>query len=356
MNIQEFELERWFARYEHNADIMLSESGIRSLESDRFDLNVDKVGYVIPTCGKRELREKVGELYGLKGDNILFTCGTQEANFLAFISLLSKDDHTIIVTPTYQALHSVPDSLCQTSKISLNPPDWKLDVNKIENAVQENTKMIVLNNPNNPTGRYHSLDKVEKIYQIAEENDINLLCDEVYRELVVDPIPPVASLGEYGISTTSLTKAYGLAGTRFGWIAADEEVIEKAWKWKDYTTISPSIFGHHIAEQVFNGMREEILKENIELAHKNRNIVDEFVRKFDLNWYYPFGVNGFIKIPDDFNSSVQFCKEFFEEQKVVLAPGKVFGFDEYFRIGFGLETDKLKEGLKRLSDFIEKNR
>ncbi len=355
MNIQEFELERWFAEYEHNADIMLSESGIRSLDSERFDLDVGNVGYVIPTCGKRELREKVGELYGLKGDNILFTCGTQEANFLTFISSLSKDDHALVVTPTYQALHSVPDSLCQTSKISLNPPDWELDVNKIENAIQENTKLIVLNNPNNPTGRYHPLDKVEKIYEIAEENDIYLLCDEVYRELVVDPIPPVASMGKYGISTTSLTKAYGLAGTRFGWIAADEEVIEKAWKWKDYTTISPSIFGHHVAEQVFNGMRDQILKENIELAHKNRNIVDEFVRKFDLDWYYPFGVNGFIKIPDGFDSSVQFCREFFEEQKVVLAPGKVFGFDEYFRIGFGLETDKLKEGLNRLSEFIENN-
>ncbi|MFW6071868.1 MAG: aminotransferase class I/II-fold pyridoxal phosphate-dependent enzyme [Thermoplasmatota archaeon] len=353
MNVQEFELERWFAEYEHNADIMLAESGIRSLDSDRFDLDAGKVGYVIPTSGKRELRDKVGEMYGLDGDNILFTCGTQEANFLIFISLLSKYDHAVVVTPTYQALHSVPESICPVCKVTLNPPDWKLDVDKVEDAVKENTKMIVLNNPNNPTGRYHPLEKVKKIYEIAEENGIYLLCDEVYRELVVDPIPPVAGMGKYGISTTSLTKAYGLAGTRFGWIAADEEIIEKAWKWKDYTTISPSIFGHHIAEQVFNGKREEILKENIELAHKNRNIVDEFVRKYNLDWYYPFGVNGFIKIPDNFDSSVQFCREFFEEKKVVLAPGKVFGFDKYFRIGFGLETDILEEGLRRLSDFIE---
>lgn len=353
MNIKEFELERWFAEYEHNADIMLAESGIRSLDSDRFDLDVGKVGYVIPTCGKRELRDKVGELYGLEGDNILFTCGTQEANFLTFISLLSQDDHAVVVTPTYQALNSVPESLCQTSKISLNPPDWKLDISKIEDAIKENTKMIVLNNPNNPTGRYHTLDKVKKIYEIAEENDIYLLCDEVYRELVEDPLSTVASMGKYGISTTSLTKAYGLAGSRFGWVAADDEVIDKAWKWKDYTTISPSIFGHHIAEQVFNGMREEILKENRGLADRNREMVDEFVEKYDLDWYYPFGVNGFIKIPDSFDSSVQFCREFFEEKKVVLAPGKVFGFDEYFRIGFGLETEKLEEGLKRLEDFIE---
>ncbi len=353
MDIQEFKLERWFARYEHNADIMLAESGIRSLDSDRFDLDTGKVGYVIPTCGKKVLREKIGELYDLKAENILFTCGTQEANFLIFISLLSQDDHAVVVTPTYQALYSVPESICSVSKVSLKPPTWQLDLDEIKEVIQENTKLIVLNNPNNPTGRYHSLDKVKEIYNIAEENNAYLLCDEVYRELVEDPIPPVASFGNYGISTTSLTKAYGLAGTRFGWIAADKKIIEKAWKWKDYTTISPSIFGHHIAEQVFSDMKQEILKENRELAEKNRNIVDDFVKKFDLQWYYPFGVNGFIKIPNMFDSSVDFCKKFFEEKKVVLAPGEVFGFDDYFRIGFGLKTDKLKDGLERLGDFIE---
>lgn len=354
MNIQDFKLERWFAKYEHHADIMLSESGIRSLRADRFDLDAGKVGYVIPTSGKKELREKVASLYDLSWKNILFTCGTQEANFLTFISLLSEDDHAIVVTPTYQALYSVPESICPVSKVPLKPPDWELDVEEIEDEINEDTKLIVLNNPNNPTGRYHPLDKVKKIYEIAEDNDIYLLCDEVYRRLSEDPIPPVVSLGKYGISTTSLTKAYGLAGTRFGWIAADEEIIDQAWRWKDYTTISPSIFGHHIAEQIFDGEREKILDENRRLAHKNREIVDDFVKKFDLEWYYPVGVNGFIKIPDMFGSSVEFCHEFFEEKSVVLAPGNVFGFDEYFRIGFGLETEKLKEGLRRLGDFIER--
>ncbi|MGM0405526.1 MAG: aminotransferase class I/II-fold pyridoxal phosphate-dependent enzyme [Thermoplasmatota archaeon] len=352
MNIKDFELERWFARYEHEAEIMLAESGIRSLDANRFDLNVGEMGYVIPTNGDPEFRDEIADRYGRNKEEILFTCGTQEANFLVFISLLDKGGHAVVVTPTYQALHSVPEAFGNVTRVPLDPPDWKLSVEKVKEAVNERTKLIVLNNPNNPTGRYHSFEKVKALLDIAEDVDAYLLCDEVYRLLVEDPLPPVAKISDRGISTTSLTKAYGIAGARFGWVCGPKEVVDKTWVWKDYTTISPTKIGQHIAKQALGDMEDEILRENRELAEKNREIVQEFIDRNGLGWYRPFGVNGFITIPDNFSSSVDFCKGFVKEYGVVLAPGEVFGYDGYFRIGFGLPTAELKEGLSRLEKYI----
>ncbi|WP_135853041.1 aminotransferase class I/II-fold pyridoxal phosphate-dependent enzyme [Halorussus salinus] len=356
MDIPPFELERWFAEYEHEADIMLAESGIRSLEADRFDLNPGKLDYVIPTDGDPELRASVADRYDREADEVLFTCGTQEANLLAFLSLLDRDSHAVVVTPTYQALHAVPEAIGDVSRVSLDPPNWELDVDAVADAMRPETSVVVLNNPNNPTGRYHPEEKVRALYDLAADNDAYLLCDEVYRLLSSSPLPPVASMGEYGISTTSLTKAYGLAGLRFGWIAGPTEVVEPAWQWKDYTTISPSIFGQHLARQALGEREESILAENRELAAHNHERVREFVAEYDLAWHDPVGVNGFVSVPDEFDGSVEFCRTVVEAESVVLAPGESFGYDDYFRIGFGLPTDELEDGLARVGDCIERHR
>jgi aspartate/methionine/tyrosine aminotransferase len=356
MDIAPFELERWFAEYEHEADIMLAESGIRSLEADRFDLNPGKLDYVIPTDGDPELRASVAERYDREADEVLFTCGTQEANLLAFLSLLDRQSHAVVVTPTYQALHAVPEALGDVSRVELEPPNWELDVDAVADAMRPETSVVVLNNPNNPTGRYHPEEKVRALYDLAADHDAYLLCDEVYRLLSSSPLPPVASMGEYGISTTSLTKAYGLAGLRFGWVSGPPEVIERAWQWKDYTTISPSIFGQHLAEQALGEREESILAENRELAAHNCERVREFVARYDLTWYDPVGVNGFVSVPDGFDGSVEFCRTVVEAESVVLAPGELFGYDDYFRIGFGLPTDELETGLARVGDCIERHR
>jgi aspartate/methionine/tyrosine aminotransferase len=366
MEIDEFELERWFGKYEHEADIMLAESGIRSLSADRFDLDPGKVGYVIPTNGDPEFRAAVGDRYDRTAEEVVFTCGTQEANFLTFLSLLGtesgpggpEDDrgggnHAVVVTPTYQALHAVPDAFGEVTRVTLDPPEWELDTDAVADAVRDDTAVVVLNNPNNPTGRHHPESVVRDVYDIAADHDAFLLCDEVYRLLAEEPLPPVASMGSHGISTTSLTKAYGLAGTRFGWIAGPQAVVDAAIQWKDYTTISPSLFGQHVAKQALGEQETDILSENRELAAAHHDIVADWLDRHGLSWHDPVGVNGFVTVPDGFDGSREFCRTVVEDASVVLAPGDVFGCDGYFRLGFGHEEAELREGLDRIGDVIE---
>ncbi len=352
MDVPPFELERWFAEYEFDADIMLAESGIRSLPADRFDLDPGRLGYVIPTNGDPELRSQIGEQYGRTRDEVLLTVGTQEANYTLYRSLLDRDDHAVVITPTYQALRTVPETIASVTTVSLQPPDWTLDLDAVSGAIRPETRLIVVNNPNNPTGRYHDPETIRALYDLAADNDAYLHADEVYRLLSPDPNPPVASLGERGISTAGLTKAYGLAGLRFGWLVGAEAVVENAWQWKDYTTISPSKIGQHVAKQALGEQEADILAENRALAERNREIVRDFLGEQDLAWFDPVGVNGFVEVPPGFDGSKAFCREFVEQESVVLAPGATFGFDDYFRIGFGLPTAELEEGLDRLRSFL----
>jgi aspartate/methionine/tyrosine aminotransferase len=356
MDVSPFGLERWFAEYEHDADIMLAESGIRSLPADRFDLDPGKLGYVIPTNGDPEFRADVGERYGRSAEEVLFTVGTQEANFLTFLSLLHSEhgDHAVVVTPTYQALHAVPEAFGEVTRVPLNREDWSVDVEGVKEAIRDDTAVVVLNNPNNPTGNYHDEETVRELYDLAAEHDAYLLCDEVYRLLAEEPITPAAALGEYGISTTSLTKAYGLAGLRFGWVVGDEDVVERAWRWKDYTTISPTLFGQHVAKQALGEQEDDILRENRDLATEHREIVADWIDEHGLDWHEPVGVNGFVTVPDGFSDAEEFCRVVVEEASVVLAPGHLFGpYEDRFRIGFGLPTPELREGLERVGDVIE---
>jgi aspartate/methionine/tyrosine aminotransferase len=348
MDIAPFALERWFAEVEHDADIMLAESGIRSLSADRFDTDPGELGYVVPTNGDPELRANIAGRYDREPDEVLCTCGAQEANFLAFVSLVDADAHAVCVTPTYQSLHELPRAFGSVTTVDLTPPRWTLDVDAVADAIQPNTRLVVLNNPNNPTGRYHAEETVRALYDLAADADAYLLCDEVYRQLAEDRLPPVASMGPHGLSTTSVTKAYGLAGARFGWLVGDREVTTRAWRWKDYTTISPSQFGQHVARQALGRRERTILQENRDLVRDHHGIVADWIEDNGLSWHDPVGVNGFVAVPPGFHDGEAFCRAVVEQESVVLAPGNAFGFPGYFRIGFGLSTAKLEEGLSRI--------
>ena len=357
MHIEPFALERWFDRYEHDADVMLAESGIRSLPADRFDTDPGDLDYVIPTDGDPELRARLGARYGRSEAEVCVTCGTQEANFVTILGLVDSEgagdgSHAVVVTPTYQALSAVPAAVGDVTCVDLEPPDWRLDPDAVAAAMTDETAVVVLANPNNPTGRYHPPDVIDAVAAIAAEHDAFLLCDEVYRLLADEPQEPVARRFDHGISTTSLTKAWGLAGLRFGWVAGPRAVVDAAVRWKDYTTISPSIFGQHVGRQALD-REEELLAENRALARTNREHVRRFLDEYGLAWSEPVGVNGFVRAPDGFADGTDFCRQVVERESVVLAPGEYFCNPEFFRIGFGLPTADLETGLERVSRVIE---
>ncbi|KAH0537504.1 hypothetical protein FGG08_005722 [Glutinoglossum americanum] len=332
--------------------------------------------------GSEELRSNIARnLYSsgaskFPSENVLITTGAIAANFLLMYSLVGPGDHVICVFPTYQQLYSVPESF--GAEVSL----WRLqehknyvpDVEELKGLIKPNTKLIVLNNPNNPTGSTTPRSVLEKVVDIAKSRDIIILCDEVYRPLFhslppTDPEAPpsILSMGYHKvIATGSLSKAFALAGIRVGWIASrDPSIIEACIKARDYTTISVSQLDDQVASFALSpGVIHNLLSRNMELAKTNLVILDEFVSKFSktCSWIRPTaGTTAFVKFQKDGRAvdDQAFCKAVLDKTGVLLVPGdKCFGvakgdFEGCVRIGYAGETEELVGALKLLEEFLE---
>lgn len=334
--------------------------------------------------GSDVLRERVAALYAedavveplLPASNVLITQGAIAANFLLLFTLVDPRDHVICVYPTYQQLYGVPQQL--GAEVSL----WKLkaengyvpDVGELATLVKGNTKMIILNNPNNPSGATTPESVLSSIVEFAKARGIIILCDEVYRPLFHslpdgEAMPPsILSFGyEKTISTSSMSKAWSLAGIRLGWIASrDSGIIEAVAEARDYTTISVSQLDDQVAcYALSDAVRPGLLDRNLRLARTNLQLLDQFVQAHQgvCNWVKPTaGTTAFVQFthkgrPVDDEA---FCLDVLDKTKVMFLPGKkCFGHDKdfggYVRIGYVNETAVLKEGLEQLGRYVNEN-
>lgn len=386
--IKPFEVEEWMDRLETTPGVLnvaetccesVSISELAALSTDESvklqDITSRRLTYgAIP--GTDVTRRRIANLYGdVKLDQVVLTQGAIGANFLLLFSLIGPGDHVICEYPTYQQLYEVPKSL--GAEISL----WKLkeenrfvpDVSELEGLVRSNTKLIILNNPNNPTGATINKEVLSAIVAFAKERDIIIMGDEVYRPLfhslpAGEEIPPsVIDLGyDKAVSTSSMSKAFSLAGIRVGWIATrDPSILEAVNSCRNYTTISVSQFDDSVAGYALSdAVRVNLLQRNIELARTNIALLEAFVNKHSsvLSWVKPTaGTTAMVQFRK--NGSVvkdsEFCLEVLDNTGVLIMPGcTCFGegedFPGYMRFGYVCHTDVLKEGLNRLDAYIEK--
>lgn len=332
--------------------------------------------------GSPVLRSRLADLYSartsspLAPDNVIITPGAIAANFLIFYALIRPGDHVICVYPTYQQLYSVPAHF--GAEVSL----WKLrqekkyipDMDELKLLVKPNTKMIIINNPNNPTGATIPRSVLQKLVDFAKERNIMILSDEVYRPLFhgISPVdaefpPSMASFGyEKTLTTGSMSKAYSLAGIRVGWIACrDKAMLEAIATARDYTTISVSQLDDAVASYTLSAsVLHGLLGRNIKLAKTNLTLLEAFVEenKANCSWVKPTGgTTAFIKFERKGGEpveDVQFAVDVIEKTKVMFLPGsKCFGeeFKGFVRLGFVCETEVLREALGRLGTYVREN-
>lgn len=367
MKIRDFKLEVFFGKYEFTAPYLLAQSDCESMsikELLSFEKEAEEqflngwLGYTeVP--GNPELRNIISELYTkMKPENIIVHAGAQEPIFNFMNVLLDKGDHVISQFPIYQSLFEVANAIgCEVSKWTIEQSEngWLIDIHKLEQLIQPNTKLIVLNSPNNPTGYTLKKEEIEAIIEIARKHDIYVFCDEVYKGVELDGIkrPSFADLYEKGISLGVMSKAYGLAGLRIGWLATqDMDLIEKLIKMKHYTTIcssAPSEFLSIIALK----HRDEILSRNVKIIKDNLKIAEVFFKKYpDLfKFNRPMaGPIAFIKMNITMPIA-EFCDTLVSEKGVLLLPSNVYSFQgPYFRMGFGRKN--FAESLAKFEEYL----
>jgi aspartate/methionine/tyrosine aminotransferase len=377
--------------YEHHCKYNVAETCCSSLTLDQLrELSEDKTTDILKTDrvltygairGAEALRSNLARLYSAKvltpldPSNILTTPGAIQANYLVAYSLVGEGDHVICQYPTYQSLYSVPQSLGAEVDLWKASPEkkWIPDLEELKALIKPNTKLIVINNPNNPTGAVMGKTFLEQLVEIASEKNITILADEVYRPIFhsLSPIdkdfpPSLLSMGYKNVVVTgSMSKAYSLAGIRVGWIASrNSEIVETIASARHYTTISVSGLDEQVAAYALSPATVHgLLARNIQLAKTNLALLEKFVIKNEdeCEWVKPVaGTTAFIKFHREGKpvDSVDFCKKLLEKTGVLFVPGsQSFGeeFKGYVRIGFVNQTDVVQKGLEEASKFVRKN-
>ncbi|CAG7983628.1 unnamed protein product [Penicillium olsonii] len=356
------------------------QAGSSETGTDVFSPVLSKALDYGPMKGSEALRSKISHLYSSESsssfstEKIITTPGASLANFVVLFALVGPGDHVIVQYPTYQQLYAVPASIGADVSLwkSSQEENWKLDMEELEKLIRPNTKMIIINNPQNPTGAIISKQTLEQIVQTARKHSITVFSDEVYRPLfhTVSPVdpeypPPILSMGyDNTIATSSLSKAYSLAGLRIGWIAShNPKVIDLCVNVRSYALITASQVDEHLASFVLGPPVRQLIEGNQTLTKENLNIVQSFIDKNRsiCEWARPEGGPiGFIRFvrsgrPVD---DVILCTQLLEKKGLLLVPGrKCFGdginFSGYVRLGFGGDTEDLIGGLGALQSFLD---
>ena len=361
-DIDDFALERWFARWEFAVDHQLSASDVEPLRlrellaladadaRERWDALA--LGYTEST-GLPALREAIAAQHpGLTPSDVLVVSGAEEGIFLLMNAILGAGDDVIVVMPAYQSLASVPRAIgARVIPVTLRESQgWRLDPEDVARAVTTRTRLIVINYPHNPTGAHIDAATQQRLVAIADDAGATLLSDEVYHGLEHDAptLPHTAALSPRAVSLGVVSKSYALAGLRIGWLASrDADLLARAARLKDYTTICASSPSEVLALIALRA-RAKLMERSRAIVADNLRRVRDFLARHprDVSWVPPrAGSTAFPRfLARDADDVAQ---RLATREKVLLLPGSVFATDRaHFRLGLGRRD--FPEALKAL--------
>lgn len=369
MKIRDFGVEMWMNAYENDCTYNLAETCVESLTvrellelAECRQQAVDDILNMKLTYGAIEgserLRALIAGLYEKQTpEHIVTAHGAIGANHLVIETLAGPGDEVVSVLPTYQQHYSIPEAVGATVRIlPLRAENGFLpDVDELRSLVNKNTKLICINNPNNPTGALMEPEMLEQIVEIARAANAWLLSDEVYRGLnhTGDPFgPSVADLYEKGISTGSMSKTFALAGLRLGWIAGPTALREQLLRHRDYNTISCGMIDEYLAAVALEH-KDRILARNLAIVRQNLAVLDEWMqRQSKLSYIRPrAGTTAFLKMEFDLPSAA-FCRGLLAETGVLLVPGSAMDREGYLRIGYANTPEVIETGLRKLEEYL----
>jgi aspartate/methionine/tyrosine aminotransferase len=363
-----FALERFFARHEFQVAHLLCASdcetfAVRELLALEAGAGEEfaalRLGYT-ETAGDPVLRREIANLYqGITADDILVFAGAEEAIFIFMNAVVNAEDHLFVHSPCYQSLAAVAEGNgCQVTRWqTIQENGWELDFEFLGHSTQASTRVLVVNFPHNPSGYLPTRDFFERLLSLAAAKSWLVFADEVYRFLEYKPenrLPAACEVYENGVSLGVMSKAFGLAGLRLGWIACrNPAIMRKMAEFKDYTTIctaAPSEFLSSLALR----HHETILNRNREIIARNLDLFRDFMRRHAeyFSWQEPrAGPVAFPRI-NFAQASDDFCADLLKKQGVLLLPGRLFGAGpEHFRIGFGRRN--FSQGLAMLDAYMK---
>lgn len=370
MRIDLFAMERTQCLYEHHVDYNLSESGVLPMTVEEI-IDGDPTKFLsiaLKYCeadGSDLLRDNIAAWYGATRDHVLVTNGGSEANFTAIWGLLEKGDQAAIMLPNYmqswglsRAFAGKTNGFNLAEKHEGGTSRWALDVDGLRKAVNKKTKLIVVTNPNNPTGSVLTKDEMDEVLRVARKANAWLMVDEIYRGAEVSgPMSPTF-WGRYDklLITSGLSKAFGLPGLRTGWIVGPPKTISKLCAYRDYTTLTPTMLSDRLARIVMEpARRERVLERTRGIIRAHLPKLEAWIHTHDdIFSYIPpvAGAIGYVRYKLPISSTALFDK-LRKDYSVLITPGDHFGGGKYIRVGYGYDIDYTLRGLARIDTALK---
>jgi aspartate aminotransferase len=304
--------------------------------------------------GELKLRQKLAEIHGVKFENVVITSGSKWGIFATMFLMMQGGGNVIIPTPYWTAYDLTAKSIGAKTKLLRTEleNDWKVDLGKLEDMIDKDTRMIILNNPNNPTSKVIDTETLDGIVEIANKKGVTILSDEVYGTIA---FTKTKSILEYDgdckhILSNGFSKTFTMTGWRIGYIIADKMLVDKITKLNQITINNVPVF---IQEAALKGLElQQKLSTNIKEEYEERaKMASKILSEAGLSFSKPdapFYV--FPKRPG--LNSEKFTLDMLDKG-VAVAPGTAFGdYREHFRISLTAPREEIKEGLDKISEAL----
>ena len=368
MKIEKFEMMRMQCLYEKEVEFDLSETTVLPLRvSELLDGEDDVERFIANELwypeseGSQLFRERIAQFYmDCKPENITVTNGGSEANYVTLWTLLEPGGRLACMIPNYmqawglgRAYADGVDAFLLVKQKEAGQYRWTLDVEGLKRAVTPKTNVILITNPNNPTGAVLTAAEMDAVVDVARKAGAWLVVDEVYRGAEVQGETTPSFWGRYEkvVITSGLSKAFGLGGLRIGWVVAPPKLIEELWIRLDYLTLTPSLLSDYLGTIVMEPQRREsILGRARHIIRKSLPPIEEwFLKRDDIFTYVRPEAGAFVycdyKLPIN---STELVNRLRVEQSVLLTAGDQHGLDKGIRTGFGFGIEKTLKGLARV--------
>ncbi|WP_408959020.1 pyridoxal phosphate-dependent aminotransferase [Natrinema sp. 74] len=327
------------------------------IEAGQDAMDAGHTGYTT-SAGILELREAIADKLADDGlehtaDEIIVTPGAKQALYEIVQVLIQDGDEVALLDPawvSYEAMVKMAGG--DLTRVDLSSHEFQLEpaLDDLADAVSDDTELLIVNSPSNPTGAVYSDAALEGVRDLAVEHDITVISDEIYKEITYGVAPTslgtLEGMADRTITVNGFSKAYSMTGWRLGYFAGPEELVDQAGKLHSHSVSSAVNFVQHAGLEALE--TEAAVAEMVEAFEERRDLVVDLLDEHDVDVAVPEGAF-YMMLPVD-DDDQAWCEGAIEDAHVATVPGSAFGTPGYARISYAASEERLEEGIERLAE------
>ena len=321
-------------------------------------LDAGHTGYT-SSNGIPELKQAIADKLRADGldhepEDIIVTPGGKQALFEIIMSAIDDGDEVCLLDPawvSYEAMVKMAGG--SLARVDLSPHEFQLEpaLDELAATVSDDTELLVVNSPSNPTGAVYSDTALEGVRDIAVEHDITVISDEIYKEITYGveqtSLGSLDGMGDRTITLNGFLKAYAMTGWRLGYFAGPEDLVSQASKLHSHSVSCAVNFVQHAGVEALENTDEAVVEMREAFEERRDMLADLFA---DHGVDVPVGDGAFyMMLPVD-EDDQSWCEAAIDEAHVATVPGSAFGTPGYARLSYAASTERLQEGVERLAD------